>query len=201
MSTTKLEKRKQEKGFLPHVYRKDMTKGFLLLRKCVPDIEKLNRSDMLMETVKYIRELQNKVKELKKESPMESTPQTACETGMERDSEPKITLHHYLVPSTGTEQNCTDSTPREPLMPEISSYPMETDIWEPEMVDPTPVVATTPMDDHSTETVLSTSEEIPESVIVSPEEEEEELLRSPDEEEKELPEFNSVEDLRQWLGL
>jgi hypothetical protein len=39
-------------------------------------------------------------------------------------------------------------------------------------------------------TVQSTSEEIPQWVIVSPEEEEEEL-----------PEFNSVEDLRQWLGL
>jgi hypothetical protein len=36
-------------------------------------------------------------------------------------------------------------------------------------------------------TVQTTSEEIPEMVIVSPEEE--------------LPEFNSVEDLRQWLGL
>jgi hypothetical protein len=37
-------------------------------------------------------------------------------------------------------------------------------------------------------TVPTTSEEIPEWVIMSPEEEE-------------LPEFNSVEDLRQWLGL
>jgi hypothetical protein len=35
---------------------------------------------------------------------------------------------------------------------------------------------------------------------VSPEEEEE-LLASPDEEEEELPEFNSIEDLRQWLEL
>jgi hypothetical protein len=45
------------------------------------------------------------------------------------------------------------------------------------------------MDDHSTKTVPTTSEKIPEMVIVSPEEEEE------------LPEFNTVEDLRQWLGL
>jgi hypothetical protein len=37
-------------------------------------------------------------------------------------------------------------------------------------------------------TVPTTSEEIPEWVIASPEEEE-------------LPEFNTVEDLRQWLGL
>jgi hypothetical protein len=49
-------------------------------------------------------------------------------------------------------------------------------------------VASCPMDDHSTVPKETSSEEIPEWVIVSPEEEE-------------LPEFNSVEDLRQWLGL
>jgi hypothetical protein len=36
--------------------------------------------------------------------------------------------------------------------------------------------------------MVTSSEEIPEWIIVSPEEEE-------------LPEFNSVEELRQWLGL
>jgi hypothetical protein len=41
-----------------------------------------------------------------------------------------------------------------------------------------------PMD----ETVPTTSEEIPQWVIVSPKEEE-------------LPEFNCIEDLRQWLGV
>jgi hypothetical protein len=245
-----------EKNIYQGVSRKDMTKGFLLLRKCVPGIEKLNRSDMLMKTVNYIKELQNKIKELEKESPMESTPLTP--KGMGRDSVPKITLHHY-----GTEQDCTDSAPREPLMPEITSSPTDldtgissptdlvtglsslmeayisepnspTDISEPEMADPTvKTFASTPtgaseekssretscaMDDHSAileslrnkilgtpagaseeeswretsspmdVTVQTTSEEIPQWVIVSPEEEE-------------LPEFNSVEDLRQWLGL
>jgi hypothetical protein len=150
--------------------------------------------------VNYIKELLNKVKELEKESLKESTPLTDCETGMERDSVPN------------TEQDCTDSAPREPLMPEINSSQMETDISEPEMVDRTPVVASTPME-------IGASEEIPESVIVSPGEEEE-LLASPDEEEEllvspqeeeellanpdeeeELPEFNSIEDLRQWLEL
>jgi hypothetical protein len=229
VSTTTRKKRKQDKEKMyQRVHRKDMTKGFLLLRKCVPAIEKLNRSDMLMETVNYIKELQNKIKELEKESPMESTPQTP--TGMGRDSVQKITLHHYN--STGTEQDCTDSAPREPLMPEITSSPtdldtgisslMETDlvtglsslmeayiselnsqadISELEMVDPTPVktLATTPTgasdEKYSRETsspmdvtVPTTSEEIPQWVIVSPEEEE-------------LPEFNCVEDLRQWLGV
>jgi hypothetical protein len=139
-----------------------------------------------MKTVNYIKELQNKIKELEKESPMESTPQTDCETGMERDSVQKITLHHYK--STGTEQDCTDSAPREPPMPEITSSP--TDL----------VTGLSSYSDISEPNSPTTSEEIPESVIVSPEEEEE-LLASPDEEEEELPEFNSVEDLRQWLGL
>jgi hypothetical protein len=192
-----------------------MTTGFNLLTECVPGTKKvpgkrLNRPDMLMKTVNYIKEQENKIKELEKESLKESTPLTECKTGMGRDSVPKITLHHYN--STGTEQDCTDSAPREPPMPEITSSPMETDISE--MVDPTVKTFTsTPtgaseekssretscaMDDISTETVLSTSEEIPESVILSPEEEEE-LLASLDEEE--LPEFDSIEDLRQWLEL
>jgi hypothetical protein len=198
------------------VYRNEITTGFNLLKKWVPGTETLTRPALLMSAVNYIKELLNKVKELEKES----TPLKDCETGMERDSVPN------------TEQNCTDSTPREPLMPEINSSPMETDISEPEMVDRTPVVVSTPME-------IGASEEIPESVIVSPEEEEEllvspeeeeellvspeeeeellvspdeeeellvspeeeeELLRSPDEKE-ELPEFNSIEDLRQWLEL
>jgi hypothetical protein len=230
-------------------------KGFNLLKKCVPGIEKLNRPDILMSAVNYIKQLENKVKELEKESLKESTQLTDCETGMERDSEGK--------------QDCTHSAPREPLMPEITGFssPMETDlvtglsslmaeysdisepnsptgqmvtdISEPEMAEesftPVKTFASTTMetgasdekssretscaiDDHSATlkflrhkilgtptgasdeessretsspmdaTVPSTSEEIPQWVIVSPKEEE-------------LPEFNSVEDLRQWLGL
>jgi hypothetical protein len=44
------------------------------------------------------------------------------------------------------------------------------------------------MDDHSTVPIETSSEEVAQWVIVSPEEEE-------------LPEFNSVEELGQWLGL
>jgi hypothetical protein len=95
-------------------------------------------------------------------------------------------------------------------MLEITSSPMETDISEPEMADPTvKTFASTPKGASGEKslrktscamdaTVPTTSEEIQESVIVSPEEEEE-LLASLDEEE--LPEFNSIEDLRQWLGV
>jgi hypothetical protein len=212
------EKRKQDNRKINHVYRKEMTTGFLLLRKCVPGIEKLNRPGMLMETVKYIMELQNKVRELenciekRNTTPMESTQLTPTDfTGMKRDSVPKITLHYYN--STTTESDCTESAPivTEPQMADPS--PMVTglssltadysDISEPnsatgqmatdilEMADP--VVDSTPMEDHSTVPVDMevTSHEITEWLDVNSEEEEEE----------ELPEFNSVEELKQWLGL
>jgi hypothetical protein len=143
--------------------------------------------------VNYIKELENKIKELEKES----TSQTP--TVMERDS----------VQNT----DCTDSAPREPQMSEITSSLTElvtglssySDISE--MVDGT-VVVSTPME-------IGASDEIRESVILSQEEEllvspeEMELLVSPEEEmellasrdEEELPELNWMEDLRQWLEL
>jgi hypothetical protein len=62
---------------------------------------------------------------------------------------------------------------------------MVTDISE--MADLTPV--SIPMEDHST--VEMVTDEIAEWLDVNSEEEEEE----------ELPEFNSVEELKQWLGL
>jgi hypothetical protein len=203
------EKRRKER----RVYIKDMTKGFNLLNKCLPGTKKLFHIDMLMKTVSYIKELQNKPKELEKESlkeskkrvnyikelknkikqlEKESTRQTP--TGMERDSVPKITLHYY-----GTEQNCTDSAPREPQIPRRSLTDLDTGLisYSSEMEDLTTVVASTITSEEESwretscvmdVTVRTTSEEIRESVIQSPEEEE-------------LPEFNSVEDLRQWLGL
>ena len=217
--TKRIQKYSEGKMY-QRVRRKDMTKGFLLLRKCVPGTKKLNHSDMLMETVNYIKELQNKIKELEKESlkeskktvnyikelenkikelekesPMESTSQTP--KGMGRDSVPKITLHYY-----GTEQDCTDSALREP-----HSSPMETDISEPEMAEesfiPVKTFASTPTGASLRKTscvmdaaVQTTSE----AESVTPEEE---LLASPDEEllasEEELPEFNSMEDFTQWL--
>jgi hypothetical protein len=44
VSSTTPKKRKQDNRKINKVYRKDMTTGFLLLRKCVPGIEKLNRA-------------------------------------------------------------------------------------------------------------------------------------------------------------
>jgi hypothetical protein len=104
-------------------YRKRQMKGFNLLKKCVPGTKKVkgnkkkrfSRPDLLMSAVKYIKELENKIKELEKESPMESTPLTDCETGMERDS------------VGNKKQDCTHSAPIEPLMPEITSSPTDLD--------------------------------------------------------------------------
>jgi hypothetical protein len=92
------------------VYRNEITSGFNLLKKCVPGTKKLIRPDILMMTVKYIMELQNKVRELEKckrnTTLMESTQLTLTDCdrsrGMERDSVPN------------TEQDCTHSAPREP---------------------------------------------------------------------------------------
>jgi hypothetical protein len=77
---------------------------------------------------------------------------------------------------------------------------MVTDILEPEMAEgySTPVVASTLMEDHSIETVpvemtkVTSSDKIVQWVGVN---------LNPEEEEEELPEFNSVEELKQWLGL
>jgi hypothetical protein len=223
------------------VYRKKNATGFNLLKKWVPGTKMLTRPDILMETVRYIKELKS---ELEKCTPMEST-----KTGMN-----SVQNH-----SARREPQMTDPSPSDlvtglsSLMADYSdiSEPnslMVTDISEPEMADltamedhsatlkslrhkilSTPTGASdeessraisSPMEDHSAtlkslrhkilgtptgasdeessretsspiddhSTVLSTSEEIPQWVIVSPEVEE-------------LPEFNSVEDLRQWLGL
>jgi outer membrane biosynthesis protein TonB len=88
------EKHRKQNG----VYRKKKIDGFNLLNKCVPGTKKLFHLDILMSAVNYIKELENKIKKLEKESPMEFTPLTP--TGMERDSVPKITLHHYNSKST-----------------------------------------------------------------------------------------------------
>jgi uncharacterized coiled-coil protein SlyX len=164
----------------------------------------------------YIKELENKINE--KESPMECTPQS--QTDMGRDSVPKITVHHYA-----TEQDCTDSARREPhtsptdldtglssptdLGTGLSSL-MEAYISEPnspadisEMAEPTvKTFASTPTGASEEKSSRKTSCVMDAAVQTTSEAEsvtpEEELLASP---EEELPEFNSMEHLRQWLGV
>jgi hypothetical protein len=53
-------------------YRNDISSGYNLLMKWVPGTETLIRPDILMKTVNYIKELQNKIKDVKKESLKES---------------------------------------------------------------------------------------------------------------------------------
>jgi hypothetical protein len=238
------EKRNKEK----RVYRKDMTKGFNLLRKCLPGTRKLFRIDMLMKTVSYIKELQNKIKEVKKESLKESKKRVKYIKELEnkikelekeskrvnyiKELENKIKeLEKESTSQTVMERDtdCTDSAPREPLMPQRSFTDLDTGLisYSSEMADLTTVVATTrtgasessretscAMDDHSAileslrnkilGTPTGTSESwretsSPMDVTVRTTSEAEWVIASPEEEE--LPEFNTVEDLRQWLGL
>jgi hypothetical protein len=112
-------------------------------------------------------------------------------------SAPKITVHHY-----GTKQ---DSPPREP-------HTSQTDISEPEVVS-VKTFASTPTGAllrKTSSTMDATVQTTSEAESVTPEEElfaspEEKPLVSPEEEllasVEELPEFNSMEDFRQWLGV
>ena len=107
-------------------YRDEMNSRFNLLRKWVPGTSTLSRLEILKRTVKYIQELEHKIKELE-------TSQNVME-----------------IPVSSEEEKLLRSPDEE------------------------------------------------EEFLVSPEEEME-LLASGDEEE--LPEFNCIDDLRQWLEL
>jgi hypothetical protein len=149
-----------------------------------------------MKTVSYIKELQNKIKELEKESLKESKKRENYIKELEnkiKELEKKSTSQTVLERDT----DCTDSPPREPLMSYRSLTDLDTGFitYSSEMAHLTTVVDTTRTgaSESSRETscvmdvtVPNTSEA--EWVIASPEEEE-------------FPEFNTVEDLRQWLGL
>ena len=199
------EKRNKEK----RVYRKDMRKGFNLLRKCLPGTARSSRPETLMKTVRYIKELENKVKE--KES--------------KRENYIKELENKIKELETSQTVMDTDSAPREPHR---SLTDLDTGLisYSSEMADLTTVVATTRtgasessretscvMDDHAVileslrNKILSTPKGTSESwretsspmdVTVRTTSEAEWVIASP---EEELPEFNTVEDLRQWLGL
>jgi hypothetical protein len=98
------DKRKRLEG--SKVNRYNLTTAFNLLVKCVPGTEKLNRPDIFVSTVNYIRELDNYIRELEKcikknkihHTRLFSTP-THCDqsTGMEQSDS---TLDCYIVPSS-----------------------------------------------------------------------------------------------------
>ena len=130
--------------------------------KWVPGTETLIRAEILMETVNYIKTLQEEIKEVKKKS---------------KELEKKIK-------ELETSETVMDTNSA--LMPHRSFRDMDTGLISSEMVDGT-VVVSTPME----RPVSSEEEKLLRGLN------EGELLLSPEE----LPEFNSVEDLRKWLGL
>jgi hypothetical protein len=185
-----------------------------------------------MKTVSYIKELQNKIKELEKESLKESKKKANYIKELEnkiKELEKKSTSQTVL--ERDSVRDCTDSAPREPLMSYRSLTDLDTGFitYSSEMAHLTTVVATTrraasessrktscTMDDHSPileslrneilGTPTGTSESSRETscvmdLTVPTTSEAEWVIASPEEEEEELPEFHTVEDLRQWLGL
>jgi hypothetical protein len=157
-------------------YRKDISTGFNLLIKWVPGTETLIRGEILIETVNYIKKLQNELKEVKEQSLKKS-----------KKRENYIKELQKKIKELETSQTAINTAPRE-----IHSSPSEPEV----------VLASTPTGASTSSTmdaaVQTTSEA--ESVTLDeelPEEElpEEELLASG------IPEFNSMEDFRKWLEL
>jgi hypothetical protein len=151
-----------------------------------------------MKTVSYIKELQNKIKELEKESLKESKKRANYIKELEnkiKELEKKYTSQTVLERDT----DCTDSAPREPLMSYRSLTDLDTGLitYSSEMAHLTTVVATT----HTGASESSRETSCTMDVTVPTTSEAEWVIASPEEEEEELPEFNTVEDLRQWLGL
>ena len=116
--------RKKRKQYIDRKYqnakREKMTTAFNLLRECVPGIEKvgvtnrLNRPDMMIETVNYIKELQKKIKELE-----------TCHTPRTHPSEPVKTFAITLMKKINTTDAAVQTTseaeeelPEEKLLPE-----------------------------------------------------------------------------------
>jgi DNA-binding transcriptional MerR regulator len=180
-------------------YRKRQTKGFNLLEKCVPGIEKLSHPDMLTKTVKYIKELQNEIKEVKEESLKKSKELENKIKELEKELlKKKVNYIEELqkkIKEIETWQ--TGTPPREP-------HRSLTDTSEMADLGTGASESSPTTDDHS---VILKS--LKNKILASPtgaSEAESDILTSQESllastEEEELPEFNNVEDLREWLGL
>jgi DNA primase len=205
-----------------------MTIGFNLLRKCLPGTRKMYRIEMLMKTVSYIKELENKVNE--KESLKESKKRVKYIKELENkvnELEKESKRENYIkelqnkikeLEKKSTSQTLmdTDSAPREPLMSYRSLKDLDTGLisYSSEMADLTTRTGASEsspscaMDDHSVileslrNKILGTPKGTSEFSLSSPMD-----VRTTSEaewgttDEEELPEFNTVEDLREWLGL
>jgi hypothetical protein len=185
-------------------YRNEINSGFNLLMKWVPYTETLIRAEILIETVNYIKKLQNEIKEVKEESLKKSKKLKNKIKELEKECK-KVNYIKELqkkIKELETSQTGTDSARREP-----HSSPM--DISEPVKIFASTPTGASMRKTSSTMDVTTTSEA--ESDILTSQEEEKllaspEEVGSPDEElpEEELlasgiPEFNSMEDFTQWL--
>ena len=171
-------------------YRKDISSGFNLLIKWVPGTETLIRGEILIETVNYIKKLQNELKEVKEESLKNKIKELKKESKRVKELQKKIK-------ELETSQTAIDtvSASREP-----HSSPSEPEVVK--TFASTPTGASMRKTSSTMDAAVQTTSE---AESATPEEElpEEELLVSPDEEllASGIPEFNSMEDFRQWLEL
>jgi hypothetical protein len=168
-------------------YDKKKLDGIKLLKKWVPGTEKSTHPEVMTEAVNYIKELLHKEKGLEKKIKQVEKKCKKLEEKIKEleTSQTDTDSAHPLMPmdtdspliplemAVSTDTGASDSA----LMPHRSFRDMDTGLISSEMVDGT-VVVSTPM----------------ERPVSS---EEEKLLLSLEE----LPEFNTVEELSQWLGL
>jgi uncharacterized coiled-coil protein SlyX len=198
-------------------YRNVTKEGYNLLRKWVPGTSTLSKIDLLKKAAKYIQELEQrspvkkrgiqeleqKIKELEKE----------CEKkenyikGLEAKIKELETSHRDTAIIPTDLQTDIDIMPMgtglsslmaaylsEPNSPEIAEPDNLWDIWEPERGEESLTTFATPPRGLNTPTFSPVK-------MFSLMEEEGETEESVSHEEEELPEFNTIEDLKQWLGL
>jgi hypothetical protein len=176
------KEKKEQKRKIDKAYNKKKADGFNLLKKWVPGTKKFSRIDLLMETVNYIKELENEIKEVKKESKkrvnyIEELEKKIkeLETPQTHPSEPEVVLDPTGVSCT-MDVRTTSPTQEEELPEEELLANLEEELLA------------------SEEELLANLEE---ELLAN----EEELLANLEEELLAIPDFNSMEELRRWLEL
>jgi hypothetical protein len=119
-------------------YRKDISSGFNLLKKWVPGTKELIRPEILIETVNYIKKLENEIKEVKKESKKRVNYIEELEKKIKEletpprehhPSEPEVVLDPTGVSST-MDVRTTSPTPEEELPEEELLANLEEELLE-----------------------------------------------------------------------
>jgi myosin heavy subunit len=162
-------------------YRMAMNEGYNLLRKWVPGTATSSRVEVLKKTVKYIEELQQRSAMKKREKRL-------------KKQEKNIQEIEHKKKELETSQKAINTSPREP-----HSSPSEAEVVLAR--DPTGVSKRKITTMDAAVQTTSEAEWVTLDEVGSPEEKLPEFI--PDEEllESRIPDFNSMEDFRQWIEL